>query len=190
MVELLDPRELKRLRRELGITQRDLARAAGVSQSLIARIESGDIDPRVSTYSRIVKALRDLQQRKERVAREIMTSPVITVAPSTPLERAIALMREKGISQLPVVEEGIQVGCLTEEDILRIVERENGRVDLFKLKVEDVMGEGLPIVGEETPLSAILPLLKHKPAVLVAGRGGKLKGIITKIDVIKAFEKP
>ena len=35
---------LRKVRRDLGLTQEDLARKVGVNQSVISRIESGDID--------------------------------------------------------------------------------------------------------------------------------------------------
>jgi len=41
------PEELKKRRTNLNLTQNELARLAGVSQPLIARIESGDVDPRL-----------------------------------------------------------------------------------------------------------------------------------------------
>ena len=44
-----DLSEIKNLRKKAGITQLDLARKASVSQSLIAKIEAGKIDP---TYTK------------------------------------------------------------------------------------------------------------------------------------------
>ncbi|RLE74581.1 MAG: hypothetical protein DRJ44_07250, partial [Thermoprotei archaeon] len=59
MSSLLTPKELRELRKRAGLTQKELARRAGVSQSLIARIESGSVDPRLSTLRRILQALED-----------------------------------------------------------------------------------------------------------------------------------
>ncbi len=53
------PEEIRRYRISLGLTQSELARRAKVSQSLIARIESGEIDPRVSTLKKILNCLRN-----------------------------------------------------------------------------------------------------------------------------------
>jgi DNA-binding transcriptional regulator YiaG len=44
-VSTIDPKQLKKIRVQLGITQSELAKAAGVSQSLIAKLESGLVDP-------------------------------------------------------------------------------------------------------------------------------------------------
>ncbi|MBI2079314.1 helix-turn-helix domain-containing protein, partial [Candidatus Micrarchaeota archaeon] len=47
----IDVSKLGSLRRKLGITQKELAKLAGVSQSLIAKIEMGKIDP---AYSKVL----------------------------------------------------------------------------------------------------------------------------------------
>jgi CBS domain-containing protein len=50
-----------------------------------------------------------------------MNTEVITVAPETALADASQLMREKKIGCLPVVENRILVGILTEGDLLAIL---------------------------------------------------------------------
>jgi predicted transcriptional regulator len=47
---------LKKARRESGLSQRALAKAAGVPQSTVGRIESGAIDPRAGTLQRLLEA--------------------------------------------------------------------------------------------------------------------------------------
>jgi CBS domain-containing protein len=50
-----------------------------------------------------------------------MSSPVISVAPSTPIEKAVYLMLKHGIRRLPVVEKEKLVGLVSERDLLRWV---------------------------------------------------------------------
>ncbi|RMG58623.1 MAG: CBS domain-containing protein [Deltaproteobacteria bacterium] len=50
--------------------------------------------------------------------KQIMTKKPYTVSPSTPIEEAALIMREKKIGALPVVEKGKLVGIITETDIL------------------------------------------------------------------------
>jgi acetoin utilization protein AcuB len=50
---------------------------------------------------------------------DIMSSPVISVAPDEPVEIAARLMLEDKIGSLPVVEGGRPVGIITETDLLR-----------------------------------------------------------------------
>ena len=53
--------EIRRRRKKLGITQKKLAELVGVSQPLIARIESGDVDPKFSLIKRIFDVLGRLK---------------------------------------------------------------------------------------------------------------------------------
>ena len=50
---------------------------------------------------------------------DVMTKFVITVEPGRPVEEAARLMLEHRIGALPVVEDGLLVGILTETDLLR-----------------------------------------------------------------------
>jgi CBS domain-containing protein len=51
--------------------------------------------------------------------KEIMTYPVTTVSPDTPVSEAADLMVAKGIGCLPVIEGGALVGIVTKTDLLR-----------------------------------------------------------------------
>lgn len=51
-------RTLQLRRREIGYTQRQVARRAGLTVSAYGRVERGQTDPAWSTASRIIKALR------------------------------------------------------------------------------------------------------------------------------------
>ncbi len=56
--------EFRHMRTKVGLTQKDLARKAGVSQALIARIEGGSIDTKLSTAQKILDALKQARQEK------------------------------------------------------------------------------------------------------------------------------
>ena len=60
-MKLPTPQDLRERRTTLELTQSTLAERAGVSQPLIARIEGGDVDPRLSTLRRIVNALEQAE---------------------------------------------------------------------------------------------------------------------------------
>ena len=53
--ELVD--ELARLRRESDLSQTEIAARMGTSQSAVARLESGELDARLSTLERYAAAL-------------------------------------------------------------------------------------------------------------------------------------
>ncbi len=84
-MELPTPEAIKKKRVKLGLTQSELAERAKVSQPLIARIESGDVDPRLSTVRSIITALDDME--KSRItAKDLMTGPVVSLSPDDPVE--------------------------------------------------------------------------------------------------------
>jgi acetoin utilization protein AcuB len=51
--------------------------------------------------------------------KEIMTPNPITVLPNQPIEQAALVMRQEKIGGLPVVEDGILIGVITESDIFQ-----------------------------------------------------------------------
>jgi len=53
--------------------------------------------------------------------KDIMTKNPITAAPETTIEEIAKIMMEKKVSGLPVVQNGIMVGIITESDIFRLV---------------------------------------------------------------------
>ncbi len=58
-----------------------------------------------------------------RPVREVMSHPVVTVAPNDHLETAAKLMMERKVGALPVVERERTVGIVTESDLFRIFVR-------------------------------------------------------------------
>ena len=54
--------EIKKIRKNLGLTQTDLSKRANVSQSLIAKIEAGKIDPTFTKTKKIFETLNDLEK--------------------------------------------------------------------------------------------------------------------------------
>lgn len=51
------PEEIKKARKDSGKTQWDIAHLTGISQAMIARIESGTVDPSTSTLRKVIAAL-------------------------------------------------------------------------------------------------------------------------------------
>ena len=174
--------EVKKIRKKLELTQTELANRAGVSQSLIAKIESGRIDPTYTKTKKIFSALSELEKKEEIKAEQLMTSKIISIAPESAVKEAISKMKKSGISQLPVIEEHKLVGLVSESTILDALLNQKGKL------VKEVMHESPPIVSKTTSIQVISNLLKHYPMVLVSEEG-RLIGLITKSDLLGKLYK-
>lgn len=182
---LVEPKQLRKVRVQLGITQAELARAADVSQSLIAKVESGQVDPSFGAMKSISEALRRRIRSHGRKASDVMSAPLISVQPSTPLSECINLMRKKAVSQLPVLSGGKVVGSISENRIVSLLAGSDDPRKVLESQVGRHMEEGFPIVAPDTPIDALFSLFQFMPAVLV-GSGERIDGIVAKIDMLSA----
>ncbi len=183
MLPTLD--EIPKRRKALGLTQSRLAELAGVSQSIIAKIESGSVDPSYSIVKRLVETLekQSVDSARPRVS-EIMSRPVISVSRTQLVRDAVDLMKRRGYSQLPVFEGTRCVGSISEKTILDRAARGEPLESLLNNRVRDIMDSPLPTVNEDTPLEMMLGLLQGNYGVLVT-RGENTIGILTKSDILK-----
>ncbi len=169
-------------RKKLGLTQSQLAELAGVSQSYIAKLEAGNIEPSYVKVKALFEALDRLEQEKQVSAGEIMNRSVVSIQAKTSINEAIGVMRRNGFSQLPVMDGELSVGSVSEGtllDHLLAARRDDPQARL----VSEIMDEPFPLVGEDAPVSLLSSLLKFYPAVLVQ-RKGSVVGIVTKADLL------
>ena len=184
--------ELRKMRKNLGISQKELARVSGVSQSYIARLEKGSINPAYDKIRKIFDYLNRSGQRAKNMdltVESIMTKTLITCYPTDSIMSALNIMRQRGYSQLPVItHDGRTVGTITESDVNDMLIKGASIESLKNLLVRKVMGSTLPQVDKSSPVSMIYPMLKYSSAVLVTD-SGELKGIVSKADILKAVEE-
>lgn len=168
--------DLKKLRKEVGLTQTELALEVGVTQSYIARLEGGTLDPKLSIANRIVDAL---MSRRSKSCVDIMTPNPVTIDARRTVSDAVDLMKQNGFSQIPVLRGTQIIGIVTEQDVIR-----NLRHDLHEISVQAIMNsEGVPMVNEAASVESILTLFETYQTVLVQDQG-RLQGIITRSDLL------
>ena len=173
--------ELKRMRKRLGITQEELAQRAGVTQAYIAKLESGQADPKLSTFQRILECLETLEKETKR-AGDVMVSPIISIDANDSVENAISVMKKEDISQLPVTRRGRVVGSLIEKSLIRKIDLR--AMEKYRaVKVYELMDDPLPIVSKNESLESVLSLLRENSAVTVEELA-KPTGIITRSDIL------
>ncbi len=120
----------------------------------------------------------------------IMTTDLITVAPSASLAEAQTLMQENRIHHLPVVENGKDlVGLVTVTDVLAATDsrlrEDDSRIHPEDICIRDVMVTDVITVDHRASLrQAALFIEKHKIGCLPVLSEDRLVGIITDTDFV------
>ncbi len=180
--------EIKNYRHKVGMTQTTVAEKAGVSQSLIARIEAGDVDPRVSTLKRIIAVLKDAEEGGTLTAETLMRAPVLSVRSTDKIGKASKIMEGKDVSQLPVIDRGFQVGSISETRIIKEMTSGRDPSKISHMRVGEIMNGGFPTVYPHADVKTLTNIVELNPAVLVVDKD-RIKGIITKTDVVRLIKK-
>ncbi|WP_343518807.1 CBS domain-containing protein [Sphingomonas sp.] len=109
---------------------------------------------------------------------------VITVSGDTTVRDAVALLSEKRIGAVPVIEGGTVVGIFSERDVIHCLQRDGtGALDN---QVRNVMTAPAITVTRDQPVLAALSLMtarriRHLPVV----EGGALLGFVSIGDLVK-----
>ena len=136
--------------------------------------------------------------------REVMSRDPITIDPEAPVGTALDVMRTKHVRHLPVVDEaGVLIGIITDRDLRHAAlapameEYLSGRAHrrarqlgetLESLRVRNVMTWAVVTTGPEAPLlSAALIMFESRVGSLPVVEGGRLVGLLTEQDVLKAL---
>ncbi len=171
--------QIKHVRKRIGMTQKELALQSGLSQSMIAKVESGRLDPAYTNAKKIFSILELIRDKKESVAKDFIKKGMICARLNDSIKDITIKMKLHDISQLPVIDDQKIMGLISETVILE---------NLFKgkkcLKVKDIMEEPPPSVSMNTSSKILSELLKTYPLVVINDTG-KPAGIITKSDLIQ-----
>ncbi len=120
---------------------------------------------------------KDLVVSKSRALPALMS-----VQAGEPLRRALALVEQHDVTQIPVFRGLELAGTLYDSDILRAALADPTALDK---PVEGWMAEPLPVVASEEPLERVTRLLAARnPAVLVR-EDGTVVGILTRFDMLQ-----
>jgi predicted transcriptional regulator len=176
--------DITRKRRQLGLKQAELAKLAGVSQSLIAKLEAGKIDCSYTKVKMIFDALERVEVKTKIQAEKVLHKEVISIQKHEPISKVVRLMKDHDYSQIPVFDGRQSVGSISEKTILRQILDGKDLDQISKLPTEDIMEEAFPQLTEDAPLSLITSLLQVYSAVLVSQKG-EVVGIITKADLLR-----
>ncbi|MEM0200907.1 MAG: CBS domain-containing protein [Candidatus Micrarchaeaceae archaeon] len=161
-------------RKKLGITQKELSKKAGISQSLLTKIERGVVIPNYKIACNLFEILDEYEYRKEKVLSQIMRKNVILLNSSDTVSKMIRLAKKYSISQFPVLEQNRVVGSITTNNSIGI-EKE--------AKLKTIMQDPFPMLTENTPISVANNILKQFPAIIIIN-GKTIVGIVTAEDLL------
>lgn len=127
--------------------------------------------------------------------KQFMTSQVFTVSPEDNIADTMALMREKKINRLPVVEKGKLVGIVTDGDLREVSPSPATTLSIFELNylvaktsVREIAVKKVVTCSPDTKLEDAAVLMRdHEIGSLPVLDNGKLVGIITETDIFDAF---
>ena len=99
-----------------------------------------------------------------------------------PLKRALALIQEHDVSQLPVFRGREVVGTLEEGDVLKTALADPGSLDQ---PLDAIMGPPLPVVGADEPADVVTKLLATRNSAVLVNRDGTVTDIVTRFDMLQ-----
>lgn len=112
---------------------------------------------------------------------------LVAIDPTTTVRKALDLMREHDISQVPVLDTGKPVGGVLDHELMTSVME---RPVLVDSPISSLMGPSFPVVNIDVLVDDVIKQLKSKkhPAVLVE-EDQKIVGILSRYDLIEFMGK-
>lgn len=130
-----------------------------------------------------LRAALDSVCKQPEVVREVMSSPVHTVAPTMNLARLADSLEEWRHTGVPIVDGGKLVGVISHRDIEKA--RGAGRVDL---PAASYMSHHARTIGPEAPLSkALEEMVTHDVGRLPVVEDDRVVGIISRTDILRSL---
>jgi cystathionine beta-synthase len=121
----------------------------------------------------------------EEFLRSLPQKPVVTVDVADPLSKAVTMFKEGGFSQVPVTDDGKLAGILTEADALRVL------VDGASpsTSIAEIMVRKVSTIAPHAAASELPHIFERGEVALVVDDSLRVKGIITKLDLIEHLTK-
>jgi cystathionine beta-synthase len=118
--------------------------------------------------------------------RSLPRREVLTADTADTVADSVLTMKERGVSQLPVLDEGRLVGIITESDMLgKLVE---GRASLSST-VAEVMFRNVRTVNEAEDAGVLTKMFGEGMVGLVVDDEQRLKGLVSKMDLVDYLTK-
>lgn len=107
--------------------------------------------------------------------------PIISITTGEILSKAVKLMHEYNISQLPVIDNRKVVGSLDEPSLMKLL---HDGIEVTKQQISEVMGKPLPMRDEDTDITEAYRVLLSGTTGVIVTRNEIPIGVITRVDLI------
>jgi cystathionine beta-synthase len=111
---------------------------------------------------------------------------LVTISPEATAAAAIELLQSRGISQLPVLQDGKPVGSVQEITLARVL---HDHADPTQVTVGEIMAKPLPQIDVTVHLDEAYRLLMAGNTGVLAVHDGKVVDIVTRIDLIQYWQQ-
>ena len=111
---------------------------------------------------------------------------IISVNPRDNLDKAIKLIYEHNISQIPVIDDTKVVGSINEASLMKIL---HDGIDYANQQISAIMGKPIPTLDEETDASEAYRILLSGTGGIIVTKKNVPVGVITRVDLIKSWTK-
>jgi cystathionine beta-synthase len=111
---------------------------------------------------------------------------LIFIDPVTTVRKALDLIREHNVSQLPVLDHGTPAGSVEESDLMGAVIQDPA---VFDAPVKAHMKPSFPSVNVDEPINAAIASLSKKHHAVLVEDGKSVIGIVTRFDVIEYMSR-
>lgn len=118
--------------------------------------------------------------------KEIMTTDVVTVDKDEDLKHILSLMKKHNITKIPVVENKMFIGIVTDNTITyKLGSVRKRSISTSRLYASSVIEKDVATFSEDTEVKKILKMVGQPgPTILPIVEEGKLLGVVTKADLL------
>jgi CBS domain-containing protein len=138
--------------------------------------------------------------------RDVMTPEVVVIAPDCGFKHIVDVLADFRVSAVPVVENGVLVGIVSEADLLHKIEFSDGAVPPRHLEghsrrvgrskavgetARGLMSTPVVTIGPDASLATAARLMdKHRVKRLPVVDDGRLVGIVARRDLLRRYLRP
>jgi predicted transcriptional regulator len=193
MIRIPQLSEIKKLREQLGLSQRKLAKRCNIPSSFLSMIENPN-DKTKPSYDVLVRIWDELEKESQKnldklvLAEKICKKNPTTARKSEYAEDVIKIMHDKDYSQIPVIEGKGCIGIVTENSLVKFLQNRE-HTPLTTARVKDVMDTPPIVIDIHTKITNNLLSLFDDSKCLLVSENAKIVGLITKIDAIRGLIK-